>query len=74
VPLRPEKYPCPLHPTVDLTAQVQDQLDDRRPPVAYPGFRRKPKDPRFLFIVDCPGGKGDGSDAHEQAVSGESLP
>jgi hypothetical protein len=49
VHLDPTTYMCPTH-KVDLTAEVQDEVEETFPPVA---FSRRKQD--FEVIVSCPG-------------------
>jgi hypothetical protein len=63
--LNPSHYECPGHHT-DLTALVQEALDEQGPPVAY-----RPDRP-FQVIVTCPGRGGAG--AHRLTCIGTQTP
>ena len=72
--LDPAKYECEKHQT-DLTAQVQDALEDDSPPLAYarrpmPG-RRAAGGP-FAVLVTCPGNAG--SSKHSLICNGTWTP
>ena len=69
--LDPDTYVCPEH-QADLTAQVQEALEDDGPPLAYwrltlPG-RGGSGPRRFRVIVTCPGTAG--SAEHQLACTG----
>jgi len=64
--LVPSSYACPTHST-DLTALVEEALEDDGPSIAY--FRlRKPAARPFQVIVTCPG--ADGAGAHQLTCTG----
>ena len=73
--LDPDTYVCPEH-QADLTAQVQEALEDDGTPLAYKrpallgrgGWRAR----SFRVIVTCPGAAG--SAAHRLACTGTRAP
>ena len=73
--LDPDSYQCPGH-QVDLTALVQEALQDQGPPVAYrPPWlsRAAPAERPFQVIITCPGTTGDPA-PHPLTCTGTQAP
>jgi hypothetical protein len=72
----PEAFICPIHPKVDLTPQVAEQMEELGPPVAYDPRRllgRRSRHTDFEVVVLCPGDGSEGS-GHEQPLVGKVWP
>ncbi len=69
IEIEPSPYHCPVHPSVDLTDLVEQQLDLEIPVSYRPGIARPARVSRpFLVLVQCPG--VDAASSHKQPCTG----
>jgi hypothetical protein len=54
--MEPASFACPHHEGVDLTPQVEEQLEELGTPVAYDRSRLFKRHRAFEIVATCPGG------------------